>query len=227
VALFDGLLLSTTDVPMTVVYAERSLSEEILFLPEMTSISKNFTSPDTMTSCTPVSDTLSPLPDDPSNDLDSYTTTHGPVAAPPDVAALRAPLAPPTVAAYSNSSTLSPRPNQPIIQVTIRGMPSNSDLLSFSFLKPFGAVIEGRMISDMLNLYSPDGSSRMTPVFTGVVVFVIAAHSINCADNLLALSGTVVNCPTFLFSVSPSSPPPPPPPSLSLLTRHQMSVVRL
>jgi hypothetical protein len=75
-------------------------------------------------------------------------------------------------------------------------------LLSFSFLKPFGAVIEGRMISDMMNLYSPDGSSRMTPVFTGVVVFVLAAHSIHCAENLLSLSGATVNSSTFLFSVS-------------------------
>jgi hypothetical protein len=192
---------------MTVLSAERSLSEELLFLPA-----------------------LSPSPDDPSNEISDhwYTMTQGaatPLATP---AVAATPGDPPTVAAFSNSSTLAPRPNQPIIQVTIRGMPSNSDLLSFSFLKPFGAVIEGRMISDMLNLYSPDGSSRMTPVFTGVVVFVIAAHSINCADNLLALSGAVVNCPTFLFSVSPSSPPPPPPSfSLYSLTRHQMSVVRL
>jgi hypothetical protein len=173
---------------MTVVYAERSLSQEYLFLPETTTtfpISKNPNPLETEVPCT-LSDT---------SPRDDESIDHSCPVALGNVSALPPP-APPAASSRLSST------NQPILQVTIRGIPSNSDLLSFSFLKPFGAVIEGRMISDMMNLYSPDGSSRMSPVFTGVVVFVLAAHSIHCAENLLSLSGATVNSSTFLFSVS-------------------------
>lgn len=112
---------------------------------------------------------------------------------PPDVASVPQTSAP---VEQSISSV-----HNPVLRVTFRGVPPNIDIMSFSFLKTFGTVLEGRMVEDTLNLYSPDGTCCLTPVYTGVVIFTIFTHSLLSAENLMILNGSIGSLieHTFLF----------------------------
>jgi hypothetical protein len=109
------------------------------------------------------------------------------------------PLDPPSV--DETETTIPPQfsylPSHPTpyLQVSISGIPPVTDILSFAFLKPFGAVLEGRIVAPVL------GSNQQTPA-PGVVMFKILTHSTQCAKNLLALHEATGNSPTYSISVS-------------------------
>jgi hypothetical protein len=95
----------------------------------------------------------------------------------------------------------------PFLQVSMSGIPPATDILSFAFLRPFGAVLEGRIIPEQLSADERDGSNVNTaPRFTSVVVFKILSHSRQCAENLLSLNEATGNCSTYSITVSSSLP---------------------
>ena len=111
-----------------------------------------------------------------------------------------------TTSTSIHTEQISTHPNH-ILKVTLRGIPSNIDIMSFSFLNSFGIVLDGRIVEDTLNLYSPDGSSRLTSIHTGVITFTILTHSPESAENLLLLNGSIgsLTGQTFLFHMFSAS----------------------
>ncbi len=131
----NNLVPSDCQSPLFVDYADRSLIEDRMFHQEIEIIPLNHSINDSY-DFLPIKDDLNP------HSLFPSTLSYA--------------LFSPSLVGFSVSPA--------VLRVTLRGVPPDFDIMSFSFLKSFGRILDGRVVSDLLTLYSPDGSSQLSQV---------------------------------------------------------------
>jgi hypothetical protein len=200
VELLNQVLLSGCDSPLLVDYAERLLSGERLFRQEIDN-SSNSLSPSNNSTMESVETTVSFESGSSNQDSNRRSSEEKRLSPYPGDF--------PSSSRSSNHPSLgnfvseTPCSNQ-LIRVILRGVPPEFDIMSFSFLKSFGTILDGNVVSDLLKLYAPDGSSQLSHVYTGMVTFTLLTHSSQSTENLMLFHealGSFSSTP-FLFNVS-------------------------
>jgi hypothetical protein len=87
--------------------------------------------------------------------------------------------------------TIPMRNPNPIVTVTISGVPPSLDLMTFNFLSNYGRVIEGKVFQDPHAMFQNASQPNSTQSYHGVIRFSILADNTQSIANLLALEGSV------------------------------------
>jgi hypothetical protein len=91
-----------------------------------------------------------------------------------------------------------PRPSSQIVFVTINGIPSSFDLMTFNFLTSYGRVVEGKVFYQTTSSYghilsAPQMNSPSTAVASlGTIRYSILIESTQQIASILSLDGSVV-----------------------------------
>jgi RNA recognition motif-containing protein len=102
-------------------------------------------------------------------------------------------------------------PIDKLVQVTVNGIPSTFDLMTFHFLSNYGRVVEGKVFYQSPTYAShlvPPLSQQPNPLRQGMIQFVVLTEDTQQLANLLTLDGSVVvvsGLPVVVWHTCPSS----------------------